>query len=192
MFALRGCGVYCIYSPLFVTWNQNTFTTDSIRVSLTAPFFVPTATDRPLDGGAAETPFVYGLSHDCSVSRYTSLVTASLMNFVSTVSLSRLNQPKTLSSSPPVRSTLPSPRIAPATGTARPSATSHAPQSPSADSTGTKRLVIGLAIATVFPVLLITIGLPSFCIVRRRRRWRKDEIAHSPTDVRKDEGGDSQ
>ena len=89
----------------------------------------------------------------------------------------------TLSSSPSSRSAVPS---QPLFTTASLSPSQHT-QISSTSQGETSKLVIGLIVAIVVPVLLVTIGLAYFCIKRKRRR-RKDEVVTAQNDVNGTDG----
>lgn len=64
-------------------------------------------------------------------------------------------------------------------------------QSSSAGLTEAKKLTTSLVVAIVVPIILVTLGLSWFCLVRRHRK-RKEEAAVSAQDVREDQGDHTQ
>lgn len=180
---------FTVYTSFSAFQNESSCQTRSAEISLTTPFFVPTPTPAIEDFFyyVAETPFVYGLNPGCSVSQFDLLDGSSLKSLVSTLPLSRPKTSSTLSSSSSPLSAVPSPP----TATATLSSPSHSPQTSSVGSTETRKLIVGLVVAILAPIILVTIGLSTLYIIRRRRR-RKEEAAISSQDVGKDEGGNPQ
>lgn len=157
-------------------------------MSLATPIFIPSQGYYQADFfEVAATPFVHSLNPDCLSSGFIPFISSTLTNVLSTVILSRSSPPNTLSTSSSHISTASLIPTAPP-----PLISVNGPhQSPSAGLTESKNLTIGLVVGIVVPIILITLGLSSFCLVRRRRK-RKGEAAVSAQDVREDQGDHTQ
>ena len=126
----------------------------------------------------SEDPALQDLSatrmQDISITRIV-LIPPSLLPEAETITITSTSQPiATIATSLPSQTTAAFSNLS----------SSQHPQNSSGNTGETDKLIIGLVVAVVIAILLVTIGFAYLCIMRKRRR-RQDAIAKAHDDVNK-------
>ena len=178
--------VFSVYTSFSASSTDIGCTTRTALKGLTKPFTASVEKGPPNPTSVASSFLSHLGSTSCYLSVQSILQGPSPIRDVLPTSLSEKQPiPATiaLTSSVPLRSgSLGQPTAATA-NTSYPQSTQSAP----ATTGETKNLIIGLVVAIVAMILLVSMGLACFCLVRRRRR-RIDEAIKANYEKNKDDG----